>query len=93
MKGQACIKSMELKRKIKEAMQNVFGDLVEEIKTKRDETVEKFNSLEKEVEDVCDNLAITICDIIEEEKTDLVGLLKKSGINSKQKAIDRLQRE
>lgn len=82
-----------MKDLIKDSIENVFDEFVEELEKQEENIKGCFDLIKEEIKLTKERAVIRAIDVVEEENERIVKLLKKSGINSKQKVIDRLSGE
>lgn len=75
---------------IKDVVETVFDEFVSELERQEGNIKGCFDVIREEIKSTKEKVIMNAIDIVEEETDRIVSLLKKSGINSKQKVIDRL---
>lgn len=83
--GNALVKDL-----INDAVGKVFDELESELKKQEENIKGCFDVIRAEIKSTKEKVIMDVIDVVEEENERIVKLLKKSGINSKQKVIDRL---
>lgn len=83
--GNALVKDL-----INDAVGKVFDELESELEKQEENIKGCFNVIRAEIKSTKEKVIMDVIDVVEEENERIVKLLKKSGINSKQKVIDRL---
>jgi len=75
---------------INDAVGKVFDELESELEKQEENIKGCFDVIRAEIKSTKEKVIMNAIDVVEEENERIVKLLKKSGINSKQKVIDRL---
>jgi hypothetical protein len=83
--GNALVKDL-----INDAVGKVFDELESELEKQEENIKGCFDVIRAEIKSTKEKVIMNAIDVVEEENERIVKLLKKSGINSKQKVIDRL---
>jgi hypothetical protein len=83
--GNALVKDL-----INDAVGKVFDELESELEKQEENIKGCFDVIRAEIKSTKEKVIMDAIDVVEEENERIVKLLKKSGINSKQKVIDRL---
>lgn len=86
--GNALVKDL-----INDAVGKVFDELESELEKQEENIKGCFDVIRAEIKSTKEKVIMNAIDVVEEENERIVKLLKKSGINSKQKVIDRLSGE
>lgn len=84
------MRNVLVKDLINDVVGKVFDEFVEELEKQEENIKGCFDLIKEEIKLTKERAVIRAIDIVEEENERIVKLLKKSGINSKQKVIDRL---
>jgi hypothetical protein len=75
---------------IKDAIGNVFDEFENTLNEQEEQIMGNIEKIRQAIRTAKEMAIISAQDVIDEENERIVKLLKKSGINSKQKVIDRL---
>jgi hypothetical protein len=86
--GNALVKDL-----INDAVGKVFDELESELEKQEENIKGCFDVIRAEIKSTKEKVIMNAIDVVEEENERIVKLLKKSGINSKQKVIERLSGE
>ena len=75
---------------INDVVGKVFDEFESELEKQEKNIKGCFDVIRQEIKSTKEKVIMNAIDVVEEENEEIVKLLKKSGINSKQKVIDRL---
>ncbi len=75
---------------IKDAIGNVFDEFENTLNEQEEQIMGNIEKIRQAIRTAKEMAIISAQDVIDEENERIVKLLKKSGINSKQKVLDRL---
>ena len=75
---------------INDVVGKVFDEFESELEKQEKNIKGCFDVIRQEIKSTKEKVIMNAIDVVEEENERIVKLLKKSGINSKQKVIDRL---
>ena len=84
------MRNVLVKDLINDVVGKVFDEFESELEKQEQNIKGCFDVIKEEIKSTKEKVIINAIDVVEEENERIVKLLKKSGINSKQKVIDRL---